>query len=51
MTKKPLSPPRDPLLKNLHVPRQSRMLAALISRLQLHRLRGGNQTVGRVVRR
>lgn len=51
MTKKPLSPPKDPFLKNLHAPRQSRMVAELMSRLQLHRLSNHVQTVGRIVRR
>lgn len=51
MTPKPLSPPKDPLLKNLHAPRQSRMLAELISRLQLHRLRCGGAPIKRTVRR
>ena len=47
----PLNPPKDPLLKHLHAPRQSRMFTELISQLQLHRLRGGDQTVEQVVRR
>ena len=51
MTRKLLNPPKDPLLKHLHAPQRSRMLTELISRLQLHRLRGGDQTMGRIVRR
>ena len=51
MTRTPLSSPKNPLLKNLHVSRQSRMVAELMSRLQLHRLLDGVQTIRHIVRR
>ena len=51
MTRTPLNPPKDPLLRNLLIPRRSPTLAELISQLQLHLLRSGNQTIRRVVRR
>jgi hypothetical protein len=51
MNAKLLSLPKDPLLKHLHVQRQSGMLTELILRLRLHWFRRVNQTVSRIVRR